>query len=230
MHDIPTPAGDPALLAIARIPVPPLPEHLVAGKRYSVPAVHARIRDGHPPQWLPILGRNHEDADIVGFEPQHWHIDLRFATDRQLQTLDPNHNGRCYMRVVTLSNVQPQGQTCEAAALRLARYMRDTGASAESVHETDTWLFEHEEHPVGTWYRIAAMECHRTTLPAYPHGLAYWSEILNARYAGRTWNGPSRQCPHRGAPLAGIEPDEDGIVTCPLHGLEFDACTGKVAG
>lgn len=30
------------------------------------------------------------------------------------------------------------------------------------------------------------------------------------------------KCPHRGFDLSGVEPDEDGIITCPLHSLQFD--------
>lgn len=33
-------------------------------------------------------------------------------------------------------------------------------------------------------------------------------------------------CPHRGAPLGSIKPDECGVITCPLHGLRWCAATG----
>lgn len=30
------------------------------------------------------------------------------------------------------------------------------------------------------------------------------------------------KCPHRGYDLTGVQPDKDGILTCPLHSLRFD--------
>jgi hypothetical protein len=36
-----------------------------------------------------------------------------------------------------------------------------------------------------------------------------------------------RTCPHKGTPLDGVEP-KDGKITCPLHGLQWDAETGKL--
>lgn len=35
------------------------------------------------------------------------------------------------------------------------------------------------------------------------------------------------KCPHRGFDLSGIEP-VDGVITCPLHSLKFDAKTKKI--
>ncbi len=34
-------------------------------------------------------------------------------------------------------------------------------------------------------------------------------------------------CPHRRGPLDSVTMDEKGIVTCPWHGWQFDARTGK---
>jgi hypothetical protein len=36
------------------------------------------------------------------------------------------------------------------------------------------------------------------------------------------------KCPHRGYDLSQVRPDEDGIITCPLHGLKFNAETGEL--
>lgn len=36
------------------------------------------------------------------------------------------------------------------------------------------------------------------------------------------------RCPHRGANMATVVPDENGILTCPLHGLQFYAATGNI--
>lgn len=36
------------------------------------------------------------------------------------------------------------------------------------------------------------------------------------------------KCPHRGYDLSQVNPDRDGKITCPLHGLQFDALTKKL--
>ena len=36
------------------------------------------------------------------------------------------------------------------------------------------------------------------------------------------------KCPHRGFDLTNEKPDEDGIITCPLHGLKFDKDSKKI--
>jgi len=45
---------------------------------------------------------------------------------------------------------------------------------------------------------------------------------------GDRWRAVVNQCPHRGGPL-GAGYAEDGVVTCPWHGWEFNLDTG-VAG
>lgn len=36
------------------------------------------------------------------------------------------------------------------------------------------------------------------------------------------------KCPHRGFDLSQVAPDENGVITCPLHGLKFDSKTKKI--
>ena len=55
-----------------------------------------------------------------------------------------------------------------------------------------------------------------------------WLEELTRLYLGQRWQGPRRICPHRGAALEGIEPGDDGLVLCPLHGLRFAPQTGEI--
>lgn len=54
---------------------------------------------------------------------------------------------------------------------------------------------------------------------------------LRNAFAGRQCARDARGgfiCPHRKAPLGSIQPDKDGVITCPLHGLRIDASTGVV--
>lgn len=65
------------------------PNHTVIGKFYAVPCVLNRLaRDRWNfinLTWVPILGPLHEDAEIVKFDPEHWHIDWRFVPERIIQ-------------------------------------------------------------------------------------------------------------------------------------------------
>jgi hypothetical protein len=54
---------------------------MIVGKYYQVPAVYARDWWGFD-GWIPVVGPMHEDAEIVNFPWQHFHIDWRFAPRR----------------------------------------------------------------------------------------------------------------------------------------------------
>ena len=40
------------------------------------------------------------------------------------------------------------------------------------------------------------------------------------------WTAYSARCPHALGPLDDVEPDVDGLITCPWHGYRFDLATG----
>lgn len=61
--------------------------------------------------------------------------------------------------------------------------------------------------------------------PNYYQG-ARWLPALTEAMADRRM--VDRICPHRGASLCGIEPDADGIIECPAHGLRWRVDTGEV--
>lgn len=52
----------------------------VIGKMYLVPCVH--VKSGYvsflKSDWTPVIGPKHDDAEIVSFVPEHFHIDWRF--------------------------------------------------------------------------------------------------------------------------------------------------------
>lgn len=54
-------------------------------------------------------------------------------------------------------------------------------------------------------------------------------DVMREHYAGRQCNKGKGGwiCPHRNAPLGSLEP-QNGIVTCPLHGLRIHVDTGRV--
>ena len=72
---------------------------------------------------------------------------------------------------------------------------------------------------------------HPTDLGPYPEypqaNRTSWRLGLTAAYADyQLIDGHIR--PHQGTDLTGIVPDDDGVVTCPLHGLRWCARTGRI--
>lgn len=52
------------------------------GRFYRVPAVHVIEWRGFYGMWVPVIGPMHEDAEIVNFPWQHFHVDWRFVDTR----------------------------------------------------------------------------------------------------------------------------------------------------
>jgi hypothetical protein len=58
---------------------------LMIGRFYSVPTVQA-VFNGRIDDW-PVIGPAHEDAEVIGFAPIHYHFDFRFFSVDQLAVL-----------------------------------------------------------------------------------------------------------------------------------------------
>lgn len=52
------------------------------GQMYRVPCVRVSKHHWLGSGWVPVIGPEHEDAEIVNFPYQHFHIDWRFVSDR----------------------------------------------------------------------------------------------------------------------------------------------------
>lgn len=58
----------------------------VEGQRYLVPTV-VYPWFGKTEAW-PVMGPKHTDAEHIGFEPEHYHVDLRFLTGPQVRRIE----------------------------------------------------------------------------------------------------------------------------------------------
>lgn len=61
------------------------------GRSYPVQAVRVRDWVNCFSGWLPVMGPQHEDGEIIGFPWQHFHIDWRFASARALKAQIAHH-------------------------------------------------------------------------------------------------------------------------------------------
>ncbi len=69
------------------------------------------------------------------------------------------------------------------------------------------------------------LKCKRE-LPAYPGEKATWLPRLEEKYQDCRLKTPI--CPHRGIALDNLPCNEDGVVTCPGHGLRWNIKTGEL--
>lgn len=59
------------------------------GKYYKIPCVQI-VNDlswAKIGEWVPIIGPKHEDTEIINFPAEHYHIDLRFITERAFERI-----------------------------------------------------------------------------------------------------------------------------------------------
>lgn len=86
-------------------------------------------------------------------------------------------------------------------------------------------LHERANVPLGQ-IKMKRLKCLRAPLPF--DGPDDFTTKFNAAFAGQQCGKGKRGwvCPHKHFPLGTIEP-VDGVLKCPLHGLQIDAATGK---
>ena len=61
----------------------------VIGKFYRVPCVRAKIN--RRLRWWPLLTTIHNDFEIIGFKPDHAHVDARFMNKADLDWFCDGH-------------------------------------------------------------------------------------------------------------------------------------------
>ena len=91
---------------------------------------------------------------------------------------------------------------------------------------------ETDREAAGEFYRAAFNQIIDEDEPKMIHRAAFLKVGPSALREMRTANLPDgtsvevpKLCPHQGLPLT-CEPDEEGVMRCPWHGLQFDARTG----
>lgn len=175
------------------------------GKRYSVPCLktvknHAwdRLWRG---EWIPVIGPEHQDAEIIGFPWKHWHIDWRFVSKRVFE------------RTLSQKLSREAGNVFNFVLQRFAVQQENDGTKYETG----------EPFHLGEVVMRRAM-CRRA-MPGYPYHRATWLPALAKACSGMKMK--NMVCPHRGMPLKGCDTTGD-VVTCPAHGLRWNVKTGDL--
>lgn len=177
----------------------------IVGEFYKVPCMQVlpsnRIPLADPFGWVPVLGPLHEDFEILEFRLAHYHIDWRFVSE---------------------------------AVWRRAVQDVDQGAAVGHVLSTvlsnthgTPWRQKVEGTP-----ELRRIKCRRA-MPDFPHNSTIpdrsyrWERLERAQAFTCSKLKPGNVCPHRGIDLTPFI-KEDGTVTCPGHGLRFDARTREL--
>ncbi len=138
----------------------------------------------------PVLGPMHEDAEHIGFPWLHYHIDGRFLNARQYRHM--------------ANQAWPKGdhdRALNGLPIMSPRGMPDTLPRRPHLKRRQC------RRTIQRW--AVAQETKRWGLQE-----AYGGEV----HALRLPDGRAL-CPHRKVDLSQFPADEQGLVTCPLHGL-----------
>ena len=189
---------------------PRLPETPIVGRRYLRPCVRASWPRTQP-KWIPVVGTLHKDTEHLHADFLHIHVDHRFLCDRDRQRAlreaedYERFDGVNPVFMIPISKVVPAG-TVQTITVEEA---------IRSNHPVEKWLSVRRRPYLGPYPEYPQVE--RTS----------WRLGLTAAYADHQLT-DGHIGPHQGTDLTGIAPDDDGVVTCPLHGLRWCARTGRI--
>lgn len=148
----------------------------------------------------PVMGLLHSDAEIIKFPEPHYHIDWRFVRQPFVGEEDGLYVFRRGRSVLQENYSTP---------LTVGSRINVAGLPA----------------PV-----LRRRKCQR--LHDLPFDLSValksWVPKLEEKYAGCKL-AAGHVCPHRGFDLSHEPVNADGTITCPLHGLRWNAATGELA-
>ena len=198
---------------------------LKPGEIYRVPCVRTIWPSiSETPTWIPVNGPMHHDEEIINIGFFHWHLDWRFLSKKQMESIKAQGYG---------SWNAPRED--EVFINIIADIHPDLG------HE---WIRENQRRPDEGWdfledlpvstirtetYIRLKPRRYNGEYPPYPEEFMMrgWLPELEQAYRDHRIK-ENLICPHKGGDLRG-SPVVDGKVTCPLHGLRWDLRTGKLA-
>lgn len=184
-----------------------LTEPPVVGRYYLVPCV--KYRYDFKVRWWPVVGPKHDDAEHLNFAAVHYHLDRRFL---------------------------PMAMLRGGYAVPTARGIRE---GKRIWRSSDTMLAARPLSEVTEYGPLPTPELRKRLCivsdVGFPgrarEGLHSNFDRLHEAYEGRRCGRNAEGqliCPHKGAVLSNLAADRNGIVTCPLHGLNINTQTGVV--
>lgn len=190
------------------------------GKYYEVTVV--RCYWSYRMDWYPVTpgAPMHNDPEL-DFPWDHWHIDYRFISSEQLNAVSGSlRNEKDYRSIfglpLMLRLVTPEPYDKPLSMIFTDPKENDNKESMERLKEYDEYL----------WKKTMNLQ-YKRHWPLF--GLHWQSrkKLMNGYcYKKLDLNRRPLVCPHRGAILDGIK-SQNGVITCPLHGLQWCEETGE---
>lgn len=180
----------------------------IVGRYYLVPAIFMSRYRGKE-LWWPVHGRRHNDIQFFDFELEHYHVDPRFLTAKHVRQIGEFDDIRGWDAIQRSFAAPVHGEKVWSASGGKVSYQAKN-LPAPELHK---------------------MKCMRL-MPEYPASSQPVIHEINAHFDGKRCKRGrlGYVCPHQQYPLGSIVPDENGIITCPLHGLRVRAVDGVCVG
>lgn len=180
----------------------------IVGQVYLVPTIMYPGFGGSRLRAWPVFLPKHEDKEHLNFAWLHYHVDPRFLSRDAQRQAARIHQHTAY------DDGQPEAVLAWSATQARPLHWLDDGGN--------------RPHPAPAWVRL---KC-RFAAVEYQHAKQPTIVMLAETFAGRQCRSSAAGwlCPHKKFVLGSIPPDANGLLTCPLHGLQIDAATGIVAG
>ncbi len=170
------------------------------GRYYLVPQLN-QIRNGKIIR-VPVHGPLHEDAEIIGFPHQHYHVDTRFMSDAFCRRYIAPYSDPFFLK--------------ERTVLQQAMIMPVIVSYFPHCYKLES------SEPI-----LLKRLCQRETQEEFPFADTPFNLPLSNAYSDCTINLENPICPHRGFKLKGLI-EKDGVVICPGHGLRWNLNTGAL--
>jgi hypothetical protein len=180
----------------------------LVGQVYLVPCVWGVISNiGHnsPARWWPVLLPSHEDS--------------RYFNTKTIREWKETEEGAYLVEQVVSAGSNPSTPHhyhVDARFTEESWYGTDRGRPVRNLHTT---IF-----PDDCRCTLFEMVCLRE-MPVQVKLYSVFGKLFVDDFTGKKIK--CGRCPHKGTDLTTI-PVVDGKITCPAHGMQFDAQTGRV--
>lgn len=152
----------------------------------------------HLTRYWPVMGSQHEDREHLDFPHQHYHIDWRFVGRPDIDWFGAALQG----------HTDHDGLAANYGVPLMVGPRINVGGLPKPV--------------------LRRRKCHREhVLPFHRVARGGWQKSMETAYVGCKL-AAGRVCPHRGYDLSREPVNADGTITCPLHGLRWNAATGEL--
>ena len=194
-------------------------------------------KDGQAPEWTPVMGNLHDDAEVFGVPERHFHVDPRFLDARRNRRAIENlHDYGCtttgpgekcswqanewHPSFTEIASHFPwtdeNGRPFCYTINHVQTQVKDLDTRKPIWKESVKWGLDRIQH------RTRKLRCQREMPPATVCNTTP-AQMDFRELRGQYPDAYGDICPHRGFDLRNIPIEPDGCRQCPLHQLRVRA-------